>query len=83
LFLSNVELRIPLFWLLIGEVFTDAGNVWGEINQFRIGSLKVSSGVGLAILTPLGPVRFDYGVKWFPEPYESRGEFHIGISFAF
>jgi len=83
LFLSNVELRIPLFWLLIGEVFTDAGNVWGEINQFRISSIKISSGIGLAILTPLGPVRFDYGVKWFPEPYESRGEFHIGISFAF
>ncbi|RMG64565.1 MAG: hypothetical protein D6715_09585 [Calditrichaeota bacterium] len=81
--LGNVELRIPLFWLFYGTVFTDAGNVWRGVGDFRISDIKVSSGSGIALMTPLGPFRFDYGRKWFPEPGEGKGEFHVGISFAF
>lgn len=81
--LGNAELRIPLFWLFYGEIFTDIGNLWEEIEDMKSLSLKVSSGMGLAVATPFGPIRFDYGLKWFPKKGESRGEFHIGISFAF
>ncbi|RMF60439.1 MAG: hypothetical protein D6748_04080 [Calditrichaeota bacterium] len=85
--LMNAELRIPLIWILMGELFVDSGNLWQEFSDISHFSLKVSSGLGLAILTPFGPIRFDYGVKWFPETVdgkrESRDEFHIGISFAF
>ncbi len=85
--LGNVELRIPLFWLLMAEVFTDAGNLWQEVEDIHSFSLKVGSGAGLAIITPFGPIRFDYGIKWFRQTIngnkESAGEFHIGISFAF
>lgn len=81
--LGNAELRVPLFWLFIAEVFVDAGNLWEEIEDMQSFSLKVGSGVGLAIATPFGPIRFDYGWKWFPEKGEPPGEFHIGISFAF
>lgn len=81
--LGNAELRIPLFWLFIAEAFVDAGNLWEEIEDLKSFSLKVGSGVGLAIATPFGPIRFDYGLKWFPKKGEKPGEFHIGISFAF
>ncbi len=85
--LGNVELRIPLFWLLMAEVFTDAGNLWQGVEDIRSFSLKIGSGAGLAIVTPFGPIRFDYGVKWFRQTIngkkESPGEFHVGISFAF
>ncbi len=81
--LGNVEVRIPIFWLFWGEIFTDAGNVWLENRNFKFNSIKPSSGAGLAIMTPLGPVRFDYGIKLRPTKYESPGEFHISISFAY
>lgn len=81
--LGNMELRIPLFWLFFGEVFTDGGNVWTALRNVKPFSWKVSSGAGIALMTPLGAIRFDYGRKWFPGENESRGEFHIGISFAF
>jgi outer membrane protein insertion porin family len=81
--LGNLELRIPLFWLFYGEIFTDGGNVWTDFNRIKILSPKMSSGSGIAIMTPLGAIRFDYGLKWFPQRNESKGEFHIGISFAF
>ncbi len=83
LVLANVELRIPLFWLLYGEFFNDVGNVWSRISDFQPFSLRGGSGIGAAILTPLGAFRFDYGLKWKPRQFEKRGEFHIGISFAF
>lgn len=81
--LGNVELRIPLFWLFYGEIFTDGGNVWSSLDKIKFFSWKVSSGAGIALMTPLGAIRFDYGRKWFPGENESRSEFHIGISFAF
>ena len=81
--LGNVELRIPLFWLFYGEIFTDGGNVWTALRKVKLFAWKVSSGAGIALMTPLGAIRFDYGRKWFPGENESRGEFHIGISFAF
>lgn len=81
--LGNIELRIPLFWLFQTEVFVDAGNLFEEKEDFKHFSLKVGSGVGLAVITPFGPIRFDYGIKLFKNQNESRGNFHIGISFAF
>lgn len=81
--LANLELRIPLFWLLWGEVFLDGGNVFLQKEDFKLNSIKTSSGFGLAVITPFGPVRFDYGLKLRPEKNESKREFHIGISFAF
>jgi len=82
-FLVNLELRIPLFWRLYGEVFTDGGNVWIELGRILPEGVKFSSGAGLVFMTPLGAIRFDYGVKWNPTPRESPDQFHIGLSWAF
>lgn len=81
--LGNTELRIPLLWLFMGEVFLDGGNVWTNVKMFQISAIRFSSGAGLALLTPLGPIRFDYGVKLRREKGESPAEFHISIAFAF
>jgi len=84
LLLANAELRVPLFWLFIAELFLDAGNVWREIEDFNPGELKASTGLGLVLLTPVGPVRFDYGVKLNKEDSDkSRDAFHFGLYFAF
>ncbi|MCB9088901.1 MAG: BamA/TamA family outer membrane protein [Calditrichae bacterium] len=81
--LMNAELRLPLFWLFYGEIFTDIGNIWQQRKDLANFSLKAGSGAGIAFITPFGPIRFDYGLKWFPAAGESAGDFHIGISFAF
>lgn len=81
--LTNIEFRIPIYWLFFGEIFTDAGNVWLDVENFNFRDIKTTSGAGLAFLTPLGPIRFDYGIKHRPKRWESPGEFHISIAFAF
>ncbi len=84
LFLSNAEIRIPLFWVVVMEYFVDGGYVWPELAAFRPGDIKFTTGAGLAFLTPLGPVRVDYGHKLMPTDRDpSPGAFHFGLYFAF
>jgi outer membrane protein insertion porin family len=84
LYLMNAEVRLPLFWLFVGEVFLDAGNVWSEIEQFSFGDIKFGTGAGLVILTPVGPIRFEYGWKLTPESSDrTLGTFHLGFYYAF
>ncbi len=83
LILANVELRFPIVWLLHGEVFLDAGNIWAELSDVRPADLRYSTGGGLALLTPIGPLRVDVGFKLNPRPGESRYEWHMGLGFAF
>jgi outer membrane protein insertion porin family len=84
LLLANAEIRIPIYWLFVGELFVDAGNVWREIKQFSPPQIKFTTGAGLALLTPIGPIRFDYGVKLMKEPSDRQASvFHLGFYFAF
>ncbi|TFH01131.1 MAG: hypothetical protein E4H13_05715 [Calditrichales bacterium] len=84
LLVANAELRFPLWWLFVGEVFVDAGNVWREIEEFNPSEIRFSTGLGLVLLTPVGPIRFDYGIKLNKEASDkTRAAFHFGLYFAF
>ena len=84
LFLANIEARIPIWWLFVGEVFVDAGNVWRNINSLEFKDIRYTAGIGLAIITPLGPVRVDYGYKLNKRKFDPDPDaFHLGIYFAF
>ena len=84
LFLANLEFRMPLVWLLVLETFIDSGNVWAEIKDFRPGEIRFTTGIGLAVVTPLGPIRFDYGRKLTKTDLDPTPDaWHMGIYFAF
>ena len=84
LILANIEARIPLFWLLVGEVFVDAGNVWEGVSDFDPLEIRYTTGLGIALITPLGPVRVDYGYKLNKRSIDADNDaFHLGIYFAF
>ena len=83
--LSNIELRFPVFWRFGGQLFLDGGNLWDEFNRVSPTKLKYSAGVGFSLLTPMGPVRLDYGYKLNPDE-DDTGEpsrLHFGLLFAF
>ncbi len=84
LFIANAELRMPIFWLIVLETFVDAGNVWAELNAVNPVEIKPTAGFGVAVLTPLGPIRIDYGYKLLPQKWDpSRYAIHAGLYFAF
>jgi outer membrane protein assembly complex protein YaeT len=83
MFVWNSELRFPLFKIFDGVGFTDLGNVYDGIGDFRPWQLRKAAGFGLRIRTPFFLIRFDYGFKLDRKPGESLGRPFISIGQAF
>ena len=83
--LSNIELRFPIFWRFGGQLFMDGGNLWDEFNRVSPRRLKFSAGGGFSLITPMGPVRLDYGYKLNPDENDksAQSRLHFGLLFAF
>jgi outer membrane protein assembly complex protein YaeT len=85
------ELRVPLWRSLGGVVFVEAGNAFERSWQINFDDLRADAGVGLRYLTPIGPIRFDFGyqltridgllIEGVPEKYPFRFHFSIGQAF--
>ncbi|MGV3492618.1 MAG: outer membrane protein assembly factor BamA [Ramlibacter sp.] len=63
--------------------FVDAGNVFGENEKFSAQDLRVSAGLGLSWLSPIGPLRIAVAqaVRKQPGDRIERVQFQIGTSF--
>lgn len=63
--------------------FVDAGNVWGEDERVSLASMRVSAGVGLSWISPIGPLKISYGVPVRKERNDTiqRFQFQIGTAF--
>ena len=63
--------------------FVDAGNVFGEKDQYRLNDLRVSTGIGISWISPVGPLRIAYAVPLRKQPGDriERLQFQIGTSF--
>ena len=80
LFIYNIELRFPLYKLLGGALFFDTGNVWDNLAAINTDPLHSAVGVGVRVDTPLGPLRFDYGV---PLISGESPQINLGLGQAF
>jgi outer membrane protein assembly factor BamA len=87
----RAELRIPLTESIQTALFVDAGNLWTDPTRVEPFNLRYSTGTGLRVATPIGPLVFDYGFnadrvldRLFPNrrrqrTWESLGAFHFSI----
>jgi outer membrane protein assembly complex protein YaeT len=88
---SSAEVRVPVWGNLSAVLFADAGNSWNNAWDFNLNDLRYDVGPGLRYLTPVGPLRFDFGyqLKRIPgllidgkaEPRRFRFHFSIGQAF--
>jgi outer membrane protein insertion porin family len=82
---SNLEYTVPIPGSGVDKTlrvfgFVDGGNVYGEnINLV----LRYSYGLGLSWISPLGPLKFSYGipVKALPTDNIQRLQFQVGTAF--
>jgi outer membrane protein assembly factor BamA len=81
--LLNLDYRFPIAGSLGGTVFADAGNVWGDWRDVRLGELKTGAGIGLRFLSPIGPLRLDLAWKLDREPEEDPTQIFISFGNAF
>ena len=63
--------------------FVDAGNVYGENDNWELSELRASAGLGLSWISPLGPLRLAYAqpVRKFAGDRIQKLQFQIGTSF--
>lgn len=73
-----------------GLIFYDAGNVWAEDRMYEITEnerndfyYRQSIGTGVNLVTPMGVLRFEYGLKLDRKDGESAGRFDFHISGLF
>ena len=68
---------------LKGLVFFDVGNVYTDSQTWDIADLRYSTGVGFRWLSPMGPLRLEWGWNLDPKEGEDQGvwDFSIGGSF--
>lgn len=59
-FATTAEIGLRISQALYLNTFFDAGNVWGEPQQFNPTRLFRGAGLGLSVLSPLGPLGLDY-----------------------
>jgi outer membrane protein assembly factor BamA len=79
----NEEVRFPIFRVVKGVIFADAGNTFAERAGFSWSELEVGAGFGIRIATPLAPIRIDIGypVPGRPGLTSPRWHFSIGQMF--
>jgi outer membrane protein assembly factor BamA len=80
----NQEVRVPIYRWLRGVGFADAGNVFANVGDLRLGELVGSLGVGLRLTTPFALLRVDFAravVGGGPSDRSGRWSFGIGHAF--
>ncbi len=78
-FMANVEYTVPIARELSLAAFFDAGNVWSTYDDLDLGDLVTGTGIGLRIMSPLGPLRLDYAYGF--DVGKTRLHFTIGWPF--
>jgi outer membrane protein insertion porin family len=86
--INNLEVQTPIIRGagISGVVFFDAGNAfgdpWGQGNITPFG-LRTALGAGIRWQSPIGPLRFEYGVPLKPRENEKKSVFDFSIGSFF
>jgi outer membrane protein assembly factor BamA len=82
LLVINQELRFPIWNVLSGLVFVDAGNAWADKGDFGT-DLFTAAGFGLRADTPFGLFRLDLGVPLDQREGDPDYKAYVGFGHAF
>ena len=81
--IGNVEVRFPIYRLIHGVAFVDVGSLTEGFDKIEFETFRWSTGGGLRLHTPVGPIRLEYGYQLQENPPLDRGEIHFSFGFPF
>lgn len=81
--MMNLEIRKQLVGKIWGSYFIDTGIIAPKLRYMDLHRLAVTTGVGIQFMSPVGPIRLDYGQRIGINDIDAGGQFHIGILYAF
>ncbi|MBS1174893.1 MAG: bamA [Burkholderiaceae bacterium] len=89
--IANLEFQFPIPGMTKSKqarlfLFADAAGLWGEKNSYTIPDsegMRYSYGMGLVWNSPIGPLKFSYGlpIKKKPNDVLQKFQFQMGTSF--
>ncbi|PIU55800.1 MAG: outer membrane protein assembly factor BamA [Deltaproteobacteria bacterium CG07_land_8_20_14_0_80_38_7] len=79
----NEELRIRVWNQFYWVFFVDVGSLTNYFSDVTWYNTRKSTGFGLRYITPVGPIRVDYGIKLDRRTGESFGSTHLTFGFVF
>ena len=90
-YVGTAELRFPLGLPgelgIVGRAFSQAGSLTGidetGSNLFDVGSVRVSSGVGVSWSSPVGPISLDYATVLRKEAFDETQAFSFRFATQF
>ena len=82
MFVTNQELRFPIWSIINGVAFFDAGNVWATRQD--VGSMLFKSvGAGLRADSPIGPLRLDLAFPLDRRDGDPEYKIYVGLGQTF
>lgn len=81
--IANAEWRVPVTGGFQAAFFVDAGNVWVDPKSVDVGQVRFGAGIGVHYMTPVGPLRLEYGIKLDRKPGEDAGAFAFAVGYPF
>lgn len=85
-FIFNTELRFPIYWMVRGAFFFDAGNVWGALADINT-TQPLPSSVGAGLYLDLGALTagVDYAIPLVSTPaaLDPTRAFHVRLGSTF
>jgi len=86
----RVVANAELMWALPGMektfrlgMFFDAGQVYGKGEKVDLGNLRYSTGISAAWISPIGPLKFSYGVPLNKESGDKTESFQFQLGTTF
>jgi len=79
----NGELQYQLFNSFKLAGFVDIGSLTDSFDEMDSDSFRESAGVGLRYITPIGPIRLDYGFVLDKRETENGQRFHFSFGYYF
>ena len=81
--IANAEWRVPVTGGFEVAFFVDVGNTWADPTYINLNQIRTGAGIGLHYLTPVGPLRLEYGLKLDRKPGEDPGAFAFAVGYPF
>lgn len=79
----NGELHFHVVPAFQFALFYDAGSLTDTVRELGRISIRHSTGFGFRYVTPVGPIRADYGIVLDPQSGDPFGRFHLTFGYPF
>ncbi len=81
---TNAEVTFPIMDRVRGAMFVDGGFVNWDAYDFDLSNFNMSTGIGLRLNLPIGPLRMDYAFPIVTDSYNNDGgQFHFNMGYQF